>query len=187
MRRIYESEALHRDSSDPFSPSESSDDDSRRGSKFLRHVSSRSMIDWSAASHALMPVALRNRAITVGVETNRDVYEVGEPVAFRVDLHNSLPVPVHLRTETPIRWRWAIDDLTEASAVADSAPDERALFSFGRSERKRFHRTWHRSFQRTPSEWEPAEPGTYELAVWVNVDDPAARGLRASTTFELRD
>ena len=176
MRRIYESEALRRDDRDPFVPSES--DEGER---------SRSAIDWHAASHALMPVALRERAIAVGIETDRSVYDVGETVAVRVTLRNRIPFPVALRTRSPVLWRWFVDDVPEASRVEEHDPaDRRGILRFDRSERKTFRRRWTQQIRESRREWRAVEPGEYTLRATVDVDDAAERGLSAETTIEVR-
>lgn len=173
MRRIYESDALVRDDH-PHTPSD-------------RDEGSRSTIDWSAASHALMPVWLRDRAVSVTVETDREVYRPDEPVGVRVQLYNRLPFPVRLRTRSPVLWQWSVDDLPEASHVERSPPTRAGALSFARGERKTFTRTWDQSVRVSEREWEPIAPGEHTVAAWVNVDDANARGLYAETTVRIED
>jgi len=176
MRRIYESRALHRDGEDPFAPAE--DDD--------RAEKSRSAIDWDAASHALVPTALRNRAVEVSVETDRKTYAVDEPVAFRVTLRNRIPFPVALKTRSPVLWSWAIDGVREASHVREASPPDRpGLLSFDRSERKIFERRWLQRVRTAVDEWSPVGPGEYALSAAINVADAEAKDLAAETTVRV--
>jgi len=174
VRRIYESDAVIRDD-DPHTPSERDEDDSGPRT-----------IDWENASHALLPVRLRDWAISVDVETSRDRYAAGAPVDLRVRFRNRLPVAVLLRTATPVRWQWAVDGVVGASELERGAtPEEGGTFSFSRSERKSFTRTWNQSIRRTAREWEPVEPGEYTISAWVNVPAAESRGLTAETTVRI--
>lgn len=173
MRRIYDSDALVRDT-DPHTPVEA--DRSRN----------RGAINWAAASHALTPVRVRDWAVSVAIETDRATYAPGESVHMRFTFHNRLPIPVRLVTESPIRWRWAVDDAIGASRVAPrSPPARRTTFEFGRGERKVFRRTWDQSIRRTDREWRPVDPGTYTLAVWVGVENAKSRGVYDDTVVRI--
>lgn len=174
MRRIYESRAVERNDDDPFVPGEDDQDEK-----------SRSAFDWDAVSHAFMPRALRDRAIAVDVETDRAVYEPDEPVLLRITFENRLPFPVTLRTQSPVLWRWSVDDLPDASLVDDDPPDRPGMLTFARSERKRFTRRWPQTIRESESDWRPAATGTHALAAAVNVDDPTGRGLRAETEIRI--
>lgn len=181
MRRIYESDALRRGDA----PHEPADGDGGRGERITgnRH---RSSVDWAAASHALVPTALRDRAIEVSVETDRDAYAPGDPVSIRVRMRNRLPVPIALRTPTPVRWAWSVDGVRGASHVDECDPPARpALFAFHRGETKTFARTWRQAFRTDEREWEAAEPGVHEIAAFVDVADPESRGLFASVDVEI--
>lgn len=177
MRRggVYDSDAVSRDDEDPFRPGEREDRD-------------RSWVDWSNVSHALMPTRLRTWAIDVSVRTDRDTAAPGEEVGVRVELANRLPFPVVLRTRSPVRWFWAVDDVPSASHVADADPDGGpALLRFARRERKVFDRRWFGRFQETESRWSLAEAGDHEITAWINVGDATGRGLAASTTVRLEE
>lgn len=172
-RRIYDSDAIDRDDDDPFRPGE-------------QDTARRSFIDWTNFSHALMPVALRNRAIRVDVRTSRETIEPGERVDIRIELFNRLPFPVVLRTRSAERWIWSIDGHPEASHVRDAAPDGRtSLFEFGRRERKVFRRRWSGRFRTAEDSWELASPGEYEITAAVNVDGADRRGLEATTVVSV--
>lgn len=172
VRRIYESDAVVRDDS-PHTPRE------RDGGASSGHV------NWGNVSHAFMPVRVRDWAVTVDVETDRERYAVGEPVGVRVRLRNRLPAPVRLRTVSPVCWQWAVDDVVEASLVERDPPDSRGTLSFDRGERKTFRRTWHQSIRETEREWVPVDPGEHTITAWVNVADPERRGLAATTTVDI--
>lgn len=174
MRRIYESRALAYDDDDPYAPKQTDD-----GSE-----SSRRVVDWEAASHALVPVPLRRRAIDVSLATERDTYAPGETVHFEASFHNRLPLPIVLRTASPVRWTWRVDGLNEASHVVEYPP-ETSLFSFARGERKTFGRRWRQRFQRAPGSWELAEPGEYALSVRVNTPEGETTALSAETTITI--
>jgi len=174
MRRIYESEALSRDDDDPFVPGNEDDPDRYRS------------INWENASHAFVPRTLRPLAIDVSIETNRQRYAPDEPVGFRVEFRNRLPIPISLTTRTPVRWMWAMDGVDEASYVDEPAPEERSTFQFARAERKQFTREWSQRFQMSPSEWELAEPGEHTVSVGINTDRGAER-LTDSATFVIEE
>lgn len=178
MRRIYESGALRR-GDDPHEPTGEGDEIAGN-----RHTS---MLNWSGVSRLLAPSALRDRAIAVGVETDRETYAPGEPVSIRVRMRNRLPFPIALRTPTPVRWDWSVDGVRRASRVDDCDPPDRAEhLTFARSETKAFARTWRQTIRTADGEWTEVEEGSYEIAAFVNVEDPAARGLRATTEIEIR-
>lgn len=174
MRRIYDSDALHRDDADPHSP--------RERDRTPRYRS----LNWRAASHALLPVGLRRRAIAVEIETTSETYAVGESVDLRVRFRNRLPVPVTLPTRSPVRWHWAVDGHVEAEVGSPDEPDDRSTFEFGRSETKTFTRRWSQRFKTGDRTWESAEPGEHTLSVRVNRDD-ASEGLSAETTIRIED
>lgn len=175
MRRIYESRALER-GDEPFTPSKADDD-----------KNSRRTVNWDAFSHAFMPKALRNRAIDVSVTTDRDTYELGEPVRIGLEFRNRIPFPVRLRTESPNVWTWAINGIEAASQVPRAVPERPDAFSFSRSERKRFRREWPQRIQVAPSEWESVDPGTYTIEVAIACENAEKRGLTDRTDIQIRD
>jgi hypothetical protein len=174
MRRIYESRALEYDDEDPHAPKR----------KRTREVAGPRTVDWGAASHALLPRAVRAWAVEVDVETDREVYAVDEPVGFEVRLVNRIPFPVSLRTDSPVRWSWAVDGLAEASRILDY-PEEADLLEFGRSERKVFRRKWSQRVRESPDRWAAAERGEHTLSVRINAPGAEGRGLTAETTFRI--
>lgn len=186
MDRIYRSNALERDDEDPFSPVERGSRHESVKEKVARYRRDRAALDWGLASHALTPIAVRDRAIDVDVTTKFDTYSQREPVDIRVTIRNRLPIPIAIRTVSPVRWQWSVDGDTEASSLRPFEPEgEPRLFKFYRGEQKRFERTWSQMFRTGDSEWQEAQPGEYEIAAWINVDTPDTRGLRSTTTVTL--
>ncbi|SNZ02679.1 hypothetical protein SAMN06269185_0082 [Natronoarchaeum philippinense] len=176
MRRIYDSEALRRDD-DAFTPNERDDDD--------RPQSLRS-INGGAWSRRLLPQRLCFRAIGVEISTPRTEFPEGEPIPFAVTMKNALPVPVSIRTNSPLLWTWNVDGDEEAARVPlRDPPDESGTFAFDRGERKQFRKRWRQLFRVTESEWEPAAPGEYTIGAGINVDDPAEKGLYDETTIRI--
>ncbi len=176
MRRIYESDALKRDD-EPFTPSER-----RRRTVPLQAFRS---IDSTGWSKAILPERLTRRAIEVEVSTLEERYRAGEPIPFKITMRNPWPIPVVLRTESPLRWYWTVDGHLEASHVrTHRPPDEGAEFRFARGERKEFYKHWSQLFRVSDDEWEPAEPGTYVIGAEINVAGDAE--LTGETTVEIR-
>jgi len=176
MRRIYESQAVSRDDEDPFLPGER---------EYFQPQAMRS-INGSAWSNRLVPHWVRRRAISVSVETPQTVFERGEPIPFRITFDNRFPIPVSIRTQSPIRWQWAIDDIPEAvEASLRDPPDETGALHFKRGERITFQRQWSGRFQVSKREWEAATPGEYTLSVGINVKNPARAGLQDETTIRI--
>ncbi|MDL5363755.1 hypothetical protein [Halalkalicoccus sp. NIPERK01] len=167
MRRIYESEALHRDD-DRFTPAE-------RRSGELQAMRS---VNGTALSRRLVPYWLRHRAVSVEVSTPRTEYALGDPVPFRVTMRNSMPFPIALRTRSPRVWTWSVYGVTDASRVSlRDPPDEPGEFRFDRGERKRFTKRWEQAFRVSASEWERAGPGEFTIGAGLNVDDAKGKGL----------
>ncbi|UPM44384.1 hypothetical protein [Halocatena salina] len=179
MRRIYESEALHRDDEEQFTPSQ------RRSQTPFQAVPS---VNTTALSRRLLPGWLRNQAVSVSVATPSEEFPLGATIPFRVTMANALPVPVTFRTRSPILWTWNVDGETEATrASIRDPPDEPGAFRFGRGERKRFERRWEQLFRVTASKWIPAEPGTYTIGAGLNVDNAVEKGLYDETTVRVVD
>jgi hypothetical protein len=176
MRRIYESDALDRDDDDPFSPTER---DER-----VRPTAVRSL-PVERLSRALLPHRVRCRAVTVSVSTPRDSYERGEPVPFLVELHNTAPFPVSLRTRSPLLWSWYVDGHREAELSPEEPTDDGGRLTFTRGERKRFSRTWNGLYRVTPTEWEEPDRGEYTLSVAINVADSVRSAVTDTTTLRI--
>lgn len=173
MRDILETGAVRRDDDDPFVPGEAG------GSR------GRSAFHWPNVSHALMPTAVRDRAVSVSILTNKQRYDPEEPVHFRVSMANRIPFPVSLRTQSPVLWSWAVAGVEQATRLEAERPDEPGLLRFGRSERKTFERRWPQRIQDADGRWTPVDAGEYELSAWINVDGADGRGLADSTTVTV--
>lgn len=179
MRRIYESEALHRDDEDAFSPGERRD---RSG----RSLSMR-LFPSSWVSRTFVPTWLKRRSIRVDVSTPREEYPLGSDVPFVVTMKNELPLPVTLPTRSAVAWTWDVDGVTEASHVRLRDPPDGNGFTFERGERKTFRKRWTQTFRVSKTEWEPAPAGEYTIGAGVNVDAAAERGLYGQTTVRIVD
>jgi len=176
MRRIYESNAVHRDDEDPHAPGERDD---------VRPQAFRS-IDAGAWSRRLVPNRLRYRAISVDVSTPREEYAAGTRIPFAVTMKNAFPFPVTVATRSRILWQWDVDGAVEASRVDVHDPPEGSVgFEFDRGERKQFRKTWDGLFRVSDSEWEEAAPGEYTIGAGLNVDDAAGKGLYDATTVRI--
>lgn len=179
MRRIYESNALHRDDEEAHAPRERERETKPQA---MRSVPS------GLISKLVVPNWLRYRAISIAVETPDRAFAVGERVPFTVTMRNTLPIPITLPVNSPIPWTWSVDDHREAAHVPRrSVPDEPRGYHFDRGERKQFTRRWSGSFKVSAREWEPAEAGDHTIGVGLNVDDPEAKGLYAETTVRIED
>lgn len=177
MRRIYDSDALRRDDEDPFSPRERSSDDRPQS---MRSVPS----TW--ISRRVLPGWLRDRAVSVRIETASDSMPIRSAVPFRVHIRNRLPVPVTMRTLSSLFWEWSVDGLDQASEYPTQPGDpEGDSFTLSRGQRLKFDREWNGMFQVAEDEWEWAEPGEYTLSVRINVENATGRGLADETTIRL--
>lgn len=176
MRRIYDSDALQR-SDDPHAPAER---EQPHGPQSFRSVNA----GW--LSRGLVPAWLRHRVVSVEVTTRRSTFAVDEPVVFYVEMHNPMPFPVTIATQSPVAWTWRVDGATEASRVpVRDPPAESWGFHFDRGERKRFRKVWRQRFRISGSEWEPAEPGEHVVGAGINVEDPEAAGLSDEATVRI--
>ncbi|KYH25896.1 hypothetical protein HAPAU_25740 [Halalkalicoccus paucihalophilus] len=175
MRRIYESEALHRDD-DRFTPAE------RRGDELQAMRS----VDGTALSRRLVPDWLRHRAISVEVSTPKTAYTPHESIPFRVTMTNSIPFPITFRTRSPLLWTWYVDGVAEASRVSlRDPPDEPGEFRFARGERKRFVKRWEQAFRVSKREWESAGTGEFTIGAGLNVENASEKGLTDETTVRI--
>lgn len=176
MRRIYDSDALRRDSG-THTP-QRRDDSSR--------VQAVHWVNSTRLSRLVLPKSLRTRAISIDVSTPQDAYPAGRSIPFTVTMKNSLPAPVTIPTASPVLWTWHVDGVAEASHVSlRDPPDESAAFVFDRGERKQFRKRWNQRFRVADDQWEPAEPGSYTIGAELNVSDPRAKGLYGETTVEI--
>jgi len=175
MRRLF---GMGRpDDVDPFTPDDEDDRD---------HSQSARSVDSTLVSRRLVPRFLRRRAVSVSITTPETEYTLGTRIPFRVQMRNHLPVPVTLRTRSPVLWSWTVDGYPEASHVEQyDPPDEAGYLHFDQGERKQFSGRWTGHFRVTEREWEPAEPGEYTLGVGINVDGAADAGLTDDVTIRL--
>lgn len=175
MRRIYESNALERETG-PFTPNERSDSD--KGPSVPDS-------DDTGLLGTLVPQAISTRAISIDISTPKEVYTVGEPIRFSVEVYNRLPFSVSIQTPTPLLWDWEVNDRPNAADVAlDDPPAETTRHTFSGDERKRFDKRWLQRFQRSKSEWDRAEPGTHTIRARVNV--PGAERAYHSSETEIK-
>ena len=177
MRRIYESDALHRDDDEPGAPVERERDTKPRAMR---------SINAGAWTRRLVPTWFRHRAISLSIRVPKTEFEAGERVPFEVTMKNAMPFPVTLATRSPVLWTWSVDGFEEASKVSvRDPPDHRAGFEFDRGERKRFRKHWDGMFRVSESEWEPVDPGEYTLGAAINVEDPEGSGLADELTVTI--
>ncbi len=177
MRRIYESDAITRDDEDTFTPNERDTDNKPQSFRSLNAA---------AWSDRLLPHSLRCRAVSVRLSVPRREFEQGGTVPFRVMMKNRLPLPVTIRTVSPLLWSWSVDGYEDGSKVSlNNPPDESARLHFDRGETLRFERNWSQMFRVSEREWEPAEPGEYTLRAQINVDSKKDRNLADETTIEI--
>ncbi|MBP1922302.1 hypothetical protein J2751_001310 [Halorubrum alkaliphilum] len=177
MRRIYESDAVERDRSDPFRPG-----DAEEG---VEPQAARSITS-SAWSKRLLPHWLRHRVVTVDVTAERTHVGPAESVPFTVTFTNRLPIPVSVEVRSPLLWTWSVDGHVEASRVpVHDPPDGTAYLNLDRGERRRFRREWSGLFRISDREWDRADRGEHTLRVAVNVADPDGKGLADETTITV--
>lgn len=177
MRRIYESNALRRETG-PFTPNEGPD---RKKGPSLPDTNETGILD------KLVPGAIRRRAITIDVTTPRDVYSPNETIPFHVELRNRMPFGVSVRTPTPLLWTWEINDVPRAAYIQlDDPPSDSRRHAFSSDERKRFVKRWPQRFRVSKSEWERAEPGTHTIRATVNLPNTDLETLTSETKFEIR-
>lgn len=122
----------------------------------------------------LVPGTVGTRAVTIGVETDRTEYDLGDPVGITVRLRNRIPVPVDLATTGRRVWGWRVDGLLEASDELLYDPPEPRRFSMQAAETMTFEFEWDGRFKRdgTPTRWEEATPGEYEIEAFLAIEPP---------------
>ena len=121
-----------------------------------------------------VPQWLARRALSLTLETDRERYRRGDPVAFTVTITNRLPLPVTVATTHRRLWGWEVDGELEASDESRYRSDTRGVFTFRAKERKVVERTWNGRFKRVGDRttWEPAEAGEHELTAFVGIERP---------------
>jgi hypothetical protein len=140
-------------------------------------------IDAAAWSDRLLPTRLRYRAVSIDIEVPERV-PTGSDVPIVVTMHNALPIPVTVPTDSLRPWTWYVDGVPEASHV-DTVPSEPAALSFDRGEQKRFRRRWDRSFRVSDDRWESAPAGQYTIGAGLSVADATDYGLYTEATVTL--
>ena len=179
MRRIYESDALKRDDDEFMTPRE-------RRRRFKPQ--SFRYIDSTAWTDRLLPHALRKRAVTFSLSTPRQEFEQGVKIPFAVSLRNRLPMPLTIRTNSPLLWTWEVNGHQFGSYLdAVNPPDEPSRLHLDRGERKQIRQTWSGLFRISKREWEPAEPGEYTISAALNIENPKAANLADKITIEILD
>lgn len=167
------------DEIEPFEPDEADDH---------RYRQSARSVDSSLLSTRLVPQWVRRRAISLSITTPQTEYSVESDVPFAVTMENALPLPVTIRTRSPILWHWTVDGLAEASYIDQyDPPDEPGKLHFERGERKRFTGRWPGNFRTSKREWEPAAPGEYSLGAGINVGGADGERLSDEITIRLRE
>lgn len=177
MRRIYESDAITRDDEQPFTPRERRDDYEPQSFRFINS---------SAWSDRFFPHRVRCWAVTVELSLPKQTFTQGETVPFRISIRNRLPIPVSIRTTSPVVWTWSVDGYDEASRVSNrDVPEEESKLRLNRGERLTFQRHWDGHIKISEREWVPAGPGAHELEVRINAIDGYDERLSARKTIHI--
>ena len=143
-------------------------------------------VNSTALSTLLVPTRLRRRALSVEVSTPRGEFPVGSTIPFSVTIRNPIPVPLAVRTRSPIEWTWQVDGHTEASHVSlHDPPDEPGVFRLSRGTRTVFRKRWNGYFRVGDREWKPAGPGEHTIGARLNVEHAERDGLADETTIRL--
>lgn len=178
MRRIYESDAVSRDDEDSFSPRERDEDVQPQAFP---------SINSSVWSDRFLPHRLRCWAVSVSLDTPKSEFDRDEQIPFRVTVKNHLPIPVSIKTATPILWGWSVDGCERASRVTlREIPEDSSKFKLNRGETIRFNKTWDQMFRVAEREWEAADSGDYTLRAGINVESDAAHNLSDETKITIR-
>ena len=178
MRRIYESDALRREEY-PFVPNERPDDG--KGPS-VPDAGGAGLLDY------VLPATVSYRAMEISVSTPKATYEVDKPIPISVEVHNSMPFGVSLRTRTPLLWSWDVDGNEEAAEIElHDPPAESGEYEFGSGERRRYTKRWPQRIRVSESEWRQVPPGEYTIGAWLNVEDAEDRGLTAETSVQIVD
>jgi hypothetical protein len=176
MRRIYQSDAVHRDDDEPLAPNEREES----GPQSFRSIDTRGLTRW------IVPARLRHWSVSIDVSTPRSEFPAGATVPFAVTMKNAMPFPVTIATRSRLLWQWDVDGVPEASRVdLRDVPEGEAAFEFDRGERKQFRRRWNGMFRLSGGEWEPATPGEYTIGAGINVADAAEKGLYDEATVRI--
>lgn len=176
MRRIYESDALKRDDEESFTPGELEEETKPQAFR---------SINGAAWSDYFLPHTLRLWAVSLDISVPRREFREGETVPFRVTIDNTLPVPVSIRTSSPLLWSWSIDGYQEAAHISVSDPPaEPDKLRLDRGETVRFTKEWSQMFRVTEREWEQAELGEHTLRAEINLASDRVE-IADETTIEI--
>lgn len=120
----------------------------------------------------LVPQPVVRRSIEASIETDRERYEVGEPVEMTIEFRNRLPVPVAVETPRRRLWGWTVDGELDASDERRHMSDTPGVVDFRGGERKTITHRWNGLFKRTGdlTRWVEPNPGEYELAAFIALD-----------------
>ena len=130
-----------------------------------------------------VPQRLARQALRVSIETDRQRYNLGEPITITAEFSNRLPVPITVRTPRKRLWGWSVDGELEASDETRYTRLEPGSFAFGPREQKRVRWHWNGRFRRTDERrWVVAEPREYEITAFVALED---RQPAATTTVQI--
>jgi len=148
-------------------------------------------LDESASSIAtalgkLVPDPVVRRSLSLSLSTDKDRYEVDEPVELTVDIANHLPVPVTVETPTRRLWGWTVDGELEASDEQVYVSDAPGLLTFRAKERKRITHRWDGRLKRvgdgsTPTRWVEPDRGVHEIGAFLAIE-----GNRPTDSVEIR-
>lgn len=134
----------------------------------------------------IVPERIRNQALTISIQPMQSELYPREPLSVEIRMENKLPIPVDIETRSPIAWKWAVNGWVDADRYSKVSPDQDSRYlSFDGNEQKRYSRTWHQLVRISKREWAHVNPGTHELACWINVENPVQRGLYSETTVEI--
>lgn len=134
-----------------------------------------------------VPKRTAKRAVDVSIETDRAVYDLGDPVSVTVSFRNRFPVPISVPTPKQRLWGWRVDGELEASDRRPYTRPSPRTFEFRPRETKRTTFTWNGRFERTTDghEWVLPEPGKHEISAFLAIEDTRPRN-QDSTTVTLR-
>jgi hypothetical protein len=116
----------------------------------------------------LVPRPLARRAVSVALETDRDVYDRGDPVVLDVRFRNRLPIPLSVPTPSDRLWGWRVDGRLEASDETPYLEPSPNAFRFRALEEKQFTRTWNGRLQ-TGRRFELPSAGEHTLEAFLAV------------------
>lgn len=132
-----------------------------------------------------VPSLVAGRAIAVRVETDRRVYERGEPVEISIELRNRLPLPVEVETTRRRVWGWRVDGVLEARDEAIYRSPTRNSLSLRPRDRRSIRRVWDGRIGREEdgrTRWRPASRGEHVIEAFLTTEPERTD----ATTIEFR-